>query len=146
MKTRCSGRAALPPKGSRTAFTLLELLFVILIISILVALLLPALQNGRKRARRLECINNLKQMGIAFHGFAHDHGDQFPFQVPVKEGGTLEFVKAVGSMKGESFFAHRHFQALSNELAGTKVFVCPADNRTNAGTFGVLLNHNISYF
>src|SRR5689334_17785574 len=61
----------------RRGFTLIELLVVIAIIAVLIALLLPAVQAAREAARRAQCVNNLKQIGLALHNY-HEVNNTFP--------------------------------------------------------------------
>lgn len=67
-----------PRYNLRSGFTLIELLVVIAIIAILAAMLLPALAKAKKKAQQTQCLNNLKQMGLAIHMYANDFNDHLP--------------------------------------------------------------------
>ncbi|MFM8633317.1 MAG: DUF1559 domain-containing protein [Planctomycetia bacterium] len=78
MQARLTGGATAPRSARRTAFTLVELLVVIAIIGVLIGLLLPAVQSAREAARRSSCTNNMRQIGLALHNFAHANRERFP--------------------------------------------------------------------
>ncbi|MFZ0826216.1 MAG: prepilin-type N-terminal cleavage/methylation domain-containing protein [Verrucomicrobiia bacterium] len=129
------------------AFSLVELLVVIAIIGILAALLLPALAQAQARARRIECVGNLKQIGLAAHLFANEHGGKFPTQVSTNDEGSLEFVTAGYQIFDQSFyFSYQHFRPLAEGLVTPKPLACPADlQRWPATNFNQFNNWNLSY-
>lgn len=63
------------------AFTLMRVFVVIAVIAILAAMLLPALARAKSRAQRISCVNNLKEIGVAFRTWAMDNDDEFPMTI-----------------------------------------------------------------
>jgi prepilin-type processing-associated H-X9-DG protein len=110
---------------------------------ILPAMLLPALAKAKERAIRINCVNNLKQVGLAYKTWALDHQDQFPWNVSSTQGGTMEFaVPGADNLDPNPI----HFQVISNELNITRILVCPGDKTKMAAIgFRNLTAANISY-
>jgi type II secretory pathway pseudopilin PulG len=122
------------------AFTLIELLLVGCLIALLVAVILATLNQSQHREPRITCINNLKEIGLAFRIWEGDNGDKYPMQVSVTNGGAMELADT-GNVVGI-------FRAISNELATPKFLYCPEDTKHSEATNFTtdFDNRKISYF
>jgi prepilin-type N-terminal cleavage/methylation domain-containing protein len=120
----------------KRAFTLIELLVVIAIIAILAAMLLPALAAAKRKAQRINCVSNLKQVGLAFRLWEGDNGDKYPMTVAFSQGGAQDFVyqgDALGS--ANKYYMGIIFMVMSNELSTPKILACPSDTKNAATNF-----------
>jgi prepilin-type N-terminal cleavage/methylation domain-containing protein len=127
----------------KKAFTLIELLVVIAIIAILAAMLLPALAAAKKKAQKISCTNNLKQVGLATRIWAGDNGDKYAMAVPAATGGAYEYLWHNG-VQPANYVNNpgMTFMVMSNELSTPKIVYCPSDS---AHTLGNIAATNFSY-
>lgn len=141
-----SREAMKPQLSARTkcrAFTGWDLLICLVTVVLLAGFLAFLPQRGSKvKASRISCISNLKQIGLAFRMWAHDHGDKFPMELSSSgtNGGSMEF-----NLTGEVW---RHFAIISNEVVTPKVFFCSEDKkRSRTGDWNAFTNNShLSYF
>ena len=134
MKTR--------PAARRTkAFTRVELYVVISVVAVLVAaMLLPALSAPKRKTSKINCVNCLHQIGLAFKVWEGDNGNKYPMQFALPNSETM---KLIGSSR-----AYVLWQTMSNELLTPKILLCPEDTKRIAATNfdSGFSDANISYF
>lgn len=146
-------------KSSRSAFTLVELLVVIAIIGILVGLLLPAVQAAREAARRMQCQNNLKQLGLAAHNFESTYKTFPPGEwtrasttaITSRPAWTTVIMMFVEqSNKFNQFDFRVDINSHANNLAARQqdvnTYLCPSDPSTAQFTAGGVTVGRLNYF
>ncbi len=109
-----------PKPSSERGLTLLEVLGVILILAVLAMVLIPAISRPVSRVPRVRCVNNLKNIGLAFRIFSTDHGGQWPMDRSITNQGTREWL-------ADDTQLWRHWLQLSNELSDPTMLLCPSD-------------------
>jgi prepilin-type N-terminal cleavage/methylation domain-containing protein/prepilin-type processing-associated H-X9-DG protein len=122
--------------------TLVEVLTVVVVLAFFAAVYLSKTDRDvKRRAQRVVCLNNLKQVGLAFRVSMGGCSDRYNTQTSTNQGGSLEFASGPN--------AFRHFQVMSNELGTTRLLFCPADSGRSqmwSTNFDSLSNSNVSYF
>lgn len=120
--------------------TFLEAVALAAVLFIALVMIWPMVQwRAQPRSKRINCVSNLKQVGLGFRMWSNDHEDKFPWQVPLATNGTFEFA--------ESTQVFRHFLAVSNELTSPKVLACTSDEKVSRESdWAKLNNSHLSYF
>jgi len=131
-------KPATTPVRKTAGMTLFEVIIVLAVLVILAAMLLPALLPPQRRISHIGCVNDLKEVGLAYRIWSGDNNDKYPFAISVTNGGTMEVADQ----------AWQTFAVMSNVLSTPKVLTCPDDMaRTQATTFGNdFPSNHISYF
>lgn len=140
-------------RSGRPAFTLIELLVVIAIIAVLISLLLPAVQSAREAARRAQCVNNLKQIGLALHNYESTN-NVYPMACALKIGMLDETYSAharvLPFLEQGNAFNWINFEigwSIQPTVAETKIsgFICPSEPKSGQSLIGTIKHYPTSY-
>lgn len=120
----------------RSAFTLIELLVVIAIIAVLIALLLPAVQAAREAARRIQCVNNMKQLGLAIHNYNSVHSCIPPGRIWAPRPGqaSTDFPKIFQGAQNTTWFCLMLPQVEQGNLANSFNYSLGSEGWAGPGT------------
>jgi prepilin-type N-terminal cleavage/methylation domain-containing protein/prepilin-type processing-associated H-X9-DG protein len=115
----------------RPGFTLIELLVVVAIIAVLISMLLPALGSARETARKVVCMNNMKQIGTMFNFYLNDNNNRLP--------------PGYNSSAGMAWF-HYIINMVYWDAKGNHVLMCPSDATAKANAWHITYRPNYEYF
>lgn len=125
------------PPHNFHAFTLVELLVVVAIVAIVFAMIPMATPRAKGKARRIKCVNNLKNVGLAFRIYASDHMERFPWELS-DQNGEIRI--------NYSSDPTTYIRAVTDELSIPKIVNCPADTRFVVTNWSEFSRTNLSYF
>jgi prepilin-type N-terminal cleavage/methylation domain-containing protein/prepilin-type processing-associated H-X9-DG protein len=131
--------------GRRRGFTLIELLVVIAIIAVLIALLLPAVQAAREAARRAQCVNNMKQLGLAIQNY-HDFSNSFPPGRIWKPSPTQAFPTILAGVQNTPWFVLMLPQFEQQSLYNAFNFTLGSEGPNQPFPLGFLANMTLESF
>ncbi len=134
------GMLARDSRQRQAAFTLLDLIFVFCILMLLAGILLPRLARTNGRPGRVLCVNQLKNIGLAFRTFASDNSSQFPMALATENGGSSNYLGTPNILP--------HFKSLSNELSTVDSLRCPLYTKSDYRrlNWATVAEKNLDYF